>query len=68
MRGFETIAIVIGVFFVVGIAVGMLLVIALPLLRSARRERRNRRLNGGDWWKMSPSCDDDVRRPPWPGR
>ena len=33
MRGFEIIAIVIGVFFVIGIAVGMLLVIALPLLR-----------------------------------
>jgi hypothetical protein len=30
MRGFEIIAIVIGVFFAIGIAVGMLLVIALP--------------------------------------
>ena len=68
MRGFEIIAIVIGVFFVIGIAVGMLLVIALPLLRSALRTRRNRRRyrNGGDWWKLSP--DDAVRRPPrWPG-
>jgi uncharacterized membrane protein YciS (DUF1049 family) len=68
MRGFELIAIVIGVFFAIGIAVGMLLVIALPLLRSALRTRRNRRRykNGGDWWKLSP--DDAVRRPPrWPG-
>jgi uncharacterized membrane protein YciS (DUF1049 family) len=68
MRGFEIIAIVIGVFFTIGIAVGMLLVIALPLLRSALRTRRNRRRykNGGDWWKLSP--DDAVRRPPrWPG-
>jgi hypothetical protein len=43
MRGFEIIAIVIGVFFVIGIAVGMLLVIALPLLQAVLRNRRNRR-------------------------
>ena len=68
MRGFEVIAIVIGVFFVIGIAVGVQLVITLPLLQSAFRTRRNRRRykNGGDWWKLSP--DDAVRRPPsWPG-
>ena len=41
MRGFEIIAIVIGVFFAMGIAAGMLLVIALPLLRGALRTRRN---------------------------
>jgi hypothetical protein len=67
MRGFEIIAIVIGVFFAIGIVVGMLLVIALPMLRSELRTRRNRRRykNGGDWWKLSP--DDAVRRPPrWP--
>ena len=34
MRGFEIIAIVIGVFFAIGIAVGMLLVIALPMLHA----------------------------------
>ena len=68
MRGFEIIAIVIGVFFVAGIAVGMLLVITLPLLQSVLRTRRNRRRykNGGDWWKLSP--DDGGRPPPrWPG-
>ena len=68
MRGFEIIAIVIGVFFVIGIAVGVQLVITLPLLQSVLRTRRNRRRykNGGDWWKMSP--DYDERRPPrWPG-
>jgi hypothetical protein len=67
MRGFEIIAIVIVVFFVIGIAVGMLSVIALPLLRAVLRTRRNRRRyrNGGDWWKLST---DDVRRPSrWPG-
>lgn len=70
MRGFEIIAIVIGVFFAIGIAVGMLLVIALPLLQSVLLHRRNRRRymdGGGNWWKQSPR-DDDGRRPPrWPG-
>lgn len=68
MRGFEIIAIVIGVFFAMGIAAGMLLVIALPQLQSVLRTRRNRRRykNGGDWWKLS--TDGDNRRPPrWPG-
>lgn len=67
MRGFEIIAIVIGIFFVIGVAVGMLLVIVLPLLRAALRSRRNRRMHGGDWWKL-PHDDDVSRRPPrWPG-
>ena len=67
MRGFEIIAIVIGVFFAIGIAVGMLLVIALPLFQSVLRNRRNRRRykNGGNWWKLPP--DDDRRPPRWPG-
>jgi hypothetical protein len=68
MRGFEIMAIVIGVFFVIGIAVGVQLVITLPLLQSVLRIRRNRRRyrNGGDWWKQSP--DSGNRRPPrWPG-
>jgi uncharacterized membrane protein YciS (DUF1049 family) len=67
MKGFEIIAIVIGVFFAMGIAMGMLLVGALPLLRSVLRTRRNRRRykNRGDWWKLS--TDDDRRSPRWPG-
>jgi hypothetical protein len=68
VRGFEIIAIVVGVFFAIGIAVGMLLVIALPMLRGILRNRRNRRryIDGGNWWKLPP--DDDDRRPPrWPG-
>jgi uncharacterized membrane protein YciS (DUF1049 family) len=66
MSGFEIISIVIGVFFAMGIAVGMLLVIALPLLQSALRTRRNRRRykNGGDWRKLT--ADDDRRPPRWP--
>jgi hypothetical protein len=70
MRGFEIIAIVIGVFFVIGIAVGMLLVIALPLLRAMLRNRRNRRRymdGGGNWWKQSPRNYDERRPPRWPG-
>jgi hypothetical protein len=69
MRGFEIIAIVIGVFFAMGIAVGMLLVITLPLLQSVLRTRRNRRryTEGGNWWKMPPRDDDDRRPPRWPG-
>jgi hypothetical protein len=67
MRGFDTIAIVIGVFFAVGIAVGMLLVIALPLLRSMHWERRNRRINSGNWWKLPPpGADGERRHPRWP--
>jgi MFS superfamily sulfate permease-like transporter len=68
MRGFEIVAIVIGIFFVIGIAVGMLLVIALPLLRGMLRNRRNRRryVDGGNWAKL-PTRDDDRRPPRWPG-
>jgi hypothetical protein len=68
MRGFEIIAIVIGVFFAMGIAVGMLLVVMLPLFRAMLLNRRNRRRykNGGNWWKLSPG--DDERPPLWPGR
>jgi hypothetical protein len=40
MSGFEVVAIVIGVFFVVGFAVGVLLVIALPACRRRRRAGR----------------------------
>ena len=68
MKGFEIIAIVIGVFFVIGIAVGVQLVITLPLVQSVLRIRRNRRRykSGGDWWKQSPEYGN--RRPPrWPG-
>jgi hypothetical protein len=69
MRGFEIIAIVIGVFFAIGIAVGMLLVITLPLLRAMLRNRRNRRgyMDGGNWWKVPSRHDDDHRPPRWPG-
>ena len=68
MRGFEIIAIVIGFFFAVGIAVGMLLVIALPLLQAILVNRRNRRrYKHGNRWKLPPRDDDNRRPPRWPG-
>jgi hypothetical protein len=68
MRGFEVVAIVIGIFFAMGIVVGMLLVIALPLVRFALLERRNSRryVHGGTWWKLPPG-DDSGGPPRWPG-
>lgn len=68
MKGFEIVTIVIGVFFVVGVIVGVLLVITLPLLRAVFWHRRNNRryLDGGNWWKL-PSRDDERRPPRWPG-
>ena len=68
MKGFEIIAGVIGIFFALGIAVGMLLVVALPVFQAVLRHRRNQRRyrKGGNWWKLPP--DDRDRRPPrWPG-
>ncbi|HEY0933239.1 MAG TPA: hypothetical protein VGD91_05775 [Trebonia sp.] len=68
MKGFEIIAIVIGVFFIIGIAVGMLLVIVLPLFKSMLWNRRNRRIDAGNRWNL-PSRDDDADERPrrWPG-
>ena len=70
MKGFEIIAIVVGIFFAIGIAVGMLAVVALPLLRPASRQRGHRReyRNDDDWRKSRFLDEDDDQRPPrWPG-
>jgi hypothetical protein len=69
VRDFEVVAVVIGLFFAIGIAVGMLLVVALPLLKSMIQRRRETRryMDGGDWRELPPR-DDDERPPPWPGR
>jgi hypothetical protein len=61
VRGFEVVASVIAAFFVIGIGVGVLLVIALPVLR----RRRDTRCPG---WQEPPGPDDDEGPPPWPGR
>jgi hypothetical protein len=68
MRDFEVVAVVIGLFFAIGIAVGMLLVVALPLLKSMIQRRREARryMDGGDWRELPPR--DDEGPPPWPRR
>ncbi len=60
MTGFELVAGVIGIFFVAGIVMGVLVVSVLP------RWRGHRYMNGGDWHEL-PSRDDDERPPRWPG-
>ena len=81
MRGFEVAASVIAAFFVIGIGVGVLLVIALPVLRRRRdtryasRNDRRRRYglppdygeNDGPGGQEPPGPDNDERPPPWPG-
>jgi len=69
MRGFEVVAVVIGLFFAIGIAVGVLLVVALPALKSVVQRRRNalRYMDRADWRELPPH-DGDERPPPWPGR
>jgi hypothetical protein len=69
---FEAVAAVIAVFFGFGIAMGVLIVVALPAFRRHRDERRrtrdNRRryLEGGDW-RERPSTGDERNPPRWPG-
>ena len=78
MRGLEVVAVVIIAFFVIGIGVGVLLVIALPAFRQRRDapdigwngeyRRRPGRLSGygGYGWEEPPGPeDDDPAR--WPG-
>ena len=69
MSGFELVAGVIGIFFVAGIAVGVLVVIALPQLRRIWRGwRGGGYMNGGGWQQPPAGRGDDERRPRWPGR
>lgn len=60
MRGIEVLASVIAGFFVIGIAVGVLLVVARP----ARRRRRDARVIG---WEEPPGPEDYDTPPRWPG-
>ena len=68
MGGFELVAGVIGIFFVAGIGVGVLLVIALPLFRRGGRGGRG---GGGhrnqDDWREPPRPGDYGGPPRWPG-
>jgi hypothetical protein len=65
MSGFELVAGVIGLFFVVGIVVGVLIVIVLPPIRDYSRLRRN--MNGGAW-QRPPARGDNSQSPHWPDR
>jgi hypothetical protein len=65
MNGFGLVAGVIGIFFFVGIVVGVLIVIGLPQIRHYRRMRRY--LRGGHW-PEPPALDDESDPPRWPGR
>ena len=61
VTGFELVAGVIGIFFVAGLVMGVLIVAVLPRLRGRRY------LNGADWQDPPPPGDDE-RLPRWPGR
>jgi hypothetical protein len=83
VRGFEVVAGVIAAFFVIGIGVGVLLVVAMPALRRRRGARDIGREdyyrypyglppgyggNDGPGWQEPPVPDDDDLTPRWPGR
>jgi len=77
VTGFEFVAGVIAAFFVIGIVVGVVAVIAMSSLKSDRgrlgdRTRRLRRGTGsplgGPGWKEPPGPDEeDNGYPRWPG-
>jgi hypothetical protein len=66
VSGFELVAGVIAVFFVTGLAMGVLIVAALPRWLG-RRQAGRRYTRSGDWRDPSPPRDDE-RPPRWPGR
>jgi hypothetical protein len=64
---FEVVAVIIIVFFGLGIAMGIFLVIALPALRQHRYVKRHPEAT----WPLPPAPPAppaDDRRPPWPGQ
>jgi hypothetical protein len=78
VTGFEFVAAVIAAFFVIGIVVGVIAVVAMSALRSDRgrlgnRTRRLRRGTGsplgrGPGWEEPPGPDEeDSGYPRWPG-
>jgi hypothetical protein len=62
VTGFELVAGVIGIFFVAGLVMGVLIVAILPRLLGRRRY-----LNRANW-QDPPSPGDDEKPPRWPGR
>jgi hypothetical protein len=61
MTSFEIKALVVMIFLALGIAVGVLIVIALPQIRYYRNARRY--LHHGGWEELPPPEGED--RPPW---
>jgi hypothetical protein len=59
VTGFELVAGVIGIFFVAGMVMGVLIVAILP------RRRGRKYMNGYEWVELPPP--DGDRPPRWPG-
>jgi hypothetical protein len=57
MSGFELVTGVIAAFFIIGIGVGVLLVIALPMLRRRRRASGAVWRDYYQWWRGLPADD-----------
>jgi len=62
---FELVASVIVIFFVVGIALGVLVITAIP---GGRRHNGRGYADGGDWPEPPRSTDYQRKPPRWPGR
>jgi hypothetical protein len=60
VSGLELVAGVIGIFFVAGIVMGVLIVTVIPMWRGRRY------INTGDWHEL-PHRDDDAGPTRWPG-
>ena len=73
MSPFEVVAMIITIFFGFGIAMGVLIVVTLPVIKRHCEERRrmysnHRRYLGDDGWQEPPSDRDGDEKPPrWLG-
>lgn len=69
MSGVELVLGVVVAFFVIGIAVGVIVVIAMSALRDDRTRgfRRGGDQPGADWAEPPGPGDDDDGYPRWPG-
>jgi hypothetical protein len=65
MSGFELVAGVIAVFFVLGIGVGVLVMISLPLLRKRRGPAPGNASDGTNW-EEPPDPPDEAGPHRWP--
>jgi hypothetical protein len=61
VTGFELVAGVIGIFFIAGIAMGVLIVAVLPRWRGSRSMK-------SDFPELPPRNNDDPRPPRWPDK